>query len=505
MNAFNEINGIPATGHKKLQRDILKGEWNFPGVVLSDWASINELITHGYSADRREAAIAAITAGSDVDMESRIYEEQLPELVRSGVVDEALLDDAVRRVLTLKFKLGLFDDPYRYSDAQREQETLLAAEHLTAAREVGAASIVLLRNEGNLLPLSATTKRIAVIGQLANSKDVVLGSWRAQADADSGVSILEGIRDAVATGSTVEFAQGYNLVEGRRSFIYDLNLVEGDRSGFPEAIRLAAQSDVVIMVIGEDCYQTGEGRSQVDIGLKGNQSELVNEILKVNQNVVAVLMNGRPLAIPEIAGSVPAILETWYLGSEMGHAVADVIFGNVNPSGKLPVSFPHHTGQEPFYYYKKNSGRPVPNAFDAGMVFWAHYTDSSNEAVFPFGFGLSYSSFAYDEPEFSVENSEVNVSVTVTNTSEVAGIETVQVYIRDIAASETQPVRRLVDFKRVALAGGESRQVRFTLTADQLGYYLSSGQFITESGVFEIFVGGNVRDTRSGRVEVIFD
>ncbi|MDX1408709.1 MAG: glycoside hydrolase family 3 C-terminal domain-containing protein, partial [Saprospiraceae bacterium] len=504
MNAFQDLNGIPATAHRKLQRDLLKGEWGFTGVVLSDWASINELITHGYAADRTAAAVAAITAGSDMDMEARIYEEQLPELVRSGAVDEALINDAARRVLKLKFQLGLFDDPYRYSDAQREQDNLLTEEHLRAARETGAASIVLLKNDENLLPLERNGKKIAVIGQLAESKDVVLGSWRAHANANSGVSILEGIRNAAGPGSTVRYAQGYTLVEGERAFVYELNIVEGDRSKFPEAVRLAANTDVVIMAIGEDCYQTGEGRSQADIGLKGHQTELIREVLKVNPNVVAVLMNGRPLAIPEVAESVPAIIEAWYLGSEMGNAVADVLFGDVNPSGKLPVSFPQHSGQEPFYYHRKSSGRPVQNEFDKGMVFWAHYTDASKEAVFPFGFGLSYASFEYDGPEISANAGQVTVSVTLTNTSQIAGTETVQVYIRDVAASETQPARRLVDFQKVALEPRESKIVRFDLTGEQLGYFLSNGEFITEDGEFEIFVGGNVRDTQSQRVEVSF-
>lgn len=504
MTAFQDVNGIPATADKYLQRDILKGAWNFQGLVLSDWASINELIIHGYAKDRTAAARLAFEAGCDMDMEAKIYEEALAELINNNVVDIALLDDAVKRILKLKFELGLFDDPYRYSNKEREKTSLLTKENLAAAREAGSSSIVLLKNEKSLLPLPKKGKSIAVIGQLGNSKDVVLGSWRAQAVSHSGVSIFEGVQNAADNSSLVKYAQGYTLTKGDRAFVYELDIVEGDRSKFPQAIKLARESDIVILAMGEDCYQSGEGRSQVDITLKGNQEELFEEILKVNKNVVVVLMNGRPLAIPEIAEKAPAILETWFLGSEMGNAVADVLFGEVNPSGKLPVSFPHHVGQEPFYYNQKNSGRPIPNEFDAGMVFWAHYTDGPKDAVFPFGHGLSYSSFVYDELKVAPITGGANVSVQVTNSSTVDGTETVQVYIWDRIATETQPAKRLVDFKKVMIKAGESVHVQFTLTEEDLGFYHRDYQFYAEDGEFRIMVGSSSEDFLATDIEIAF-
>ena len=504
MNAFNEIGGIPATAHQHLQRDILKGAWEFDGLVLSDWASINELIIHGYARDASAAAKSALLAGCDMDMESKIYEKELEGLITSGELDESLLDDAVRRILKLKFQLGLFDDPYRYSDPDREKSTLLTEEHLKIARETARESIVLLKNESNILPLKKTAQRIAVIGQLANSKDVVLGSWRAQAEANSGISILEGIQAKLGSTSQVDYAKGYTLTRGERTFRFELDIVEGDKSNFPEAVKLAEMSDVVVLVLGEDCFQSGEGRSQVDIALKGTQEDLLREILKVNKSVVAVLMNGRPLAIPYVAKNVPAVVESWYLGSEMGHAVADVLFGDYNPSGKLPASFPYHVGQEPLVYYKKNSGRPVPNEFDAGMVFWEHYTDSPKEALFPFGHGLSYSTFEYSNLELSVVDKGVNVSVSVTNTSDTKGTETVQVYIRDIYASETRPAKELVDFKKVTIAAGETITATFTLDEDDLGFYHSDYRFFAEDGEFKIMVGGNSADLMETTIELTF-
>lgn len=504
MNAFQDINGIPATAHKFLMRETLKGVWGFEGLVLSDWASINELIPHGYAKDRKAAAKLAFEAGCDMDMEAKVYEEELAQLIEKGSVDIALLDDAVKRILKLKFELGLFDDPYRYSNKEREQTSLLTKENLAAAREVGSSSIVLLKNDKNLLPLAKKGKSIAVIGQLGKSKDVVLGSWRAQAVSNSGVSILEGVQNATDNSSQVKYAQGYTLTKGDRAFIYELDIVEGDRSKFPEAVQLARESDVVVLAMGEDCYQSGEGRSQVDITLKGNQEELFEEILKVNKNVVVVLMNGRPLAIPGIAEKAPAILETWFLGSEMGNSVADVLFGDVNPSGKLPVSFPHHVGQEPFYYNKKNSGRPVPNDFDAGMVFWGHYTDGPKEAVFPFGHGLSYSTFKYKNLEVEPKTGEAKVSVQVKNTSSTDGVETVQVYIWDRFATETQPIKRLVDFKKVMVKAGETTSVQFTLNEEDLGFYHRDYQFYAEDGEFRVMVGSSSEDYLAKDVSIEF-
>lgn len=504
MNSFNEIGGVPATGSVLLQRDILKGDWKFEGLVVSDWGSIAELITHGYSENKTEAAFAALTAGSDMDMESRIYETEIATLAKDGRLDTALLDDAVRRVLRLKYSLGLFDDPYRYSDELRERSNLLTPENLEAARDAGRKSIVLLKNEGNLLPLSKKTRSIAVIGQLGSSKDIPLGNWRAQAVPNSAVSLLEGIKYASEYSRNVKFEQGYTLTKGTRDFIHELNVVDGDRAGFAKAINLAKASSVVILALGEDCYQTGEGRSQADIRLKSNQEALLTELLKVNKKVIVVLMNGRPLAIPEVAKKAPAILETWFLGSQAGNAIADVIFGDYNPSGKLPVSFPHHVGQVPLHYDRKNTGRPVTNAFDDGLVFWSHYTDMTNEALFPFGFGLSYTSFAYENYQVEINESTLNVSLVLKNTGKVKGTETVQVYIRDVFATETQPIKRLVDFQQVTLEPAQSDTIRFTLDKSDLGFYHSDGTFYPEDGLFKVMVGGNSRDLQEQEVHVYF-
>ncbi|WP_421869445.1 beta-glucosidase BglX [Marinoscillum sp.] len=489
MNAFNDVGGVPATADSYLQRDILKGKWGFDGFMVSDWGSIGELLTHGVARDSAHAGLLAFSAGSDMDMEARIYEYYLQGLVEKGAIDEALLDDAVRRILTIKYQLGLFDDPYRYSDTSREKNEVYNDQTKAIARDVARKSMVLLKNQGDLLPLDPNVKSIAVIGQLAGSKDIPLGNWRAQAVPNSAVSLEEGIRNAVSRKTKVTFAQGYTITEGRRDFVHELKWANDTGEGFAEAIEVAKSAEVVVMAVGEDCYQTGEGRSQSDIRLVGRQLELFQEITKVNSNVVVVLMNGRPLAIPELAEQAPAILETWFAGSEAGNATADVLFGKYNPSGKLPVTFPHNVGQEPLHYDRKNTGRPVTNAFDNGLVFWSHYTDVPNEGVFPFGHGLSYASFSYSDLMLKTSRGVVEVSVNVTNTSEITGKETVQVYIRDRVASLAQPIKKLVDFKQLSLKPGESREVTFTLNGEDLGFYDNTNEFIVEDGLFDIMVG----------------
>jgi beta-glucosidase len=499
MNSFNDLNGVPATGNAFLQRDILKGKWGFEGFVVSDWGSAAEMIDHGHAVDTAHAAELAMKAGSDMDMEGRVYEKSLKQKIESGAVSMEQLDDAVRRILKVKFQLGLFDDPYRYSDEAREREELLSEKNLKAAREVARKSFVLLKNENNILPLNKDVKSIAVIGQLANSKDVPLGSWRAQAVTNSAVSLLEGIENAVSERTEVAFAQGYTLTEGNRTFVTELNIVEGDRSGFKEAIKLAKRSDVVILALGEDCFQSGEGRSQVDIGLKGNQDELLAELKKVNERVVVVLMTGRPVAIPKVAQHASAILETWFAGSEAGNAIADVLFGDYSPSGKLPASFPHATGQVPLYYGRKSTGRPVNKE---GNVFWSHYTDGPNEALFPFGFGLTYTSFAYKNLNVTAEGRSVNVVVDVSNTGDRDGEEVVQLYIKDVASSMTRPILELKGFQKLAIKKGETKQVRFTLGQDDLAYYDNSGDLQFEPGAFIISVGTNSVNLLSERISL---
>lgn len=491
MSAFNDLNGTPATASTFLLRKLLKDQWGFEGLVVSDWGSIGELRDHGFVADTVEAAQAAMNAGTDMDMESVVYLKRLKKAIEKGWVEEKTLDEAVRRILTLKFHLGLFDDPYRYCDTVREGKEVYSSSNREKAREVARETMVLLKNEEQLLPLEKDIGSIAVIGQLAAHKDIPLGSWRAQAIPNSAVSLLEGIKAAAGEGVEVQFAEGYRLVEGRRSFTKELNLPSDDRSGFAEALDLARRSDVVIMAMGEDCFQSGEGRSQVDIQLKGNQVALLQEIAKVNSNIVVVLMTGRPVAIPEVAKVSRSLLQAWYAGSESGHAVADVLFGDYNPAGKLTASFPYHSGQEPLYYSRKSTGRPedIHN-----HVFWSHYTDSPNEALFPFGYGLSYTTFSYSKLQVQVQRGQVQVVVEVKNGGDFDGAEVVQLYIRDVAASLTRPILELKGFEKIYLEKGDLTKVKFTLTKEDLSFFNNEGEKVFEPGKFVVAVGTSSAD-----------
>lgn len=492
MNAFNEIGGTPSTANVHLLRDILKGEWNYNGLVVSDWNSIGELLIHGVAADKKEAARLAITAGSDMDMEGNCYVPNLKKLVEEGTVDVKLVDDAVRRVLRVKFLLGLFDDPYRYCDENREKTQILTQEHLVVAREAAKRSIVLLKNDGGLLPLKKQGQKIALIGELAADKDVPLGSWRAKAIAGSAISLLEGMKSALVQPENLQYSKGPVYVSGKSLFTVPLEFNTTDRTGIDEAVKAAKAADVVVMALGENCFQTGEGRSQTDIKMKGLQQELLEAVFAVNKNVVVVLMNGRPLDISWMAENVPSIVEAWHLGSEAGNGIADVLFGDYNPAGKLPASFPRTLGQVPIYYNHKSSGRP----FDGeGNVFWSHYTDAPNDALFPFGYGLSYTTFAYSDLKISSpvisKGEKLQVSVTVKNTGKVAGEEVVQLYIRDLVGSITRPVKELKGFEKISLNPGESKVVNFTLNETHLAFYGADNQLKAEPGDFKLWVGPN--------------
>ncbi|HET7291657.1 MAG TPA: beta-glucosidase BglX [Vicinamibacteria bacterium] len=496
MNAFNDLSGIPATGNAHLQRDILKGEWGFQGFVVSDWGSIGEMVNHGFSKDLEQAAEQAIRAGSDMDMESRAYLAHLPALVSAGRVDVKLVDDAVRRVLRVKHALGLFEDPYRYSDPAREKDVLANPAHASAARDVARRSIVLLKNEGGLLPLDKGLRTLAVVGPLAADKDSPLGNWRAQAQAGTAVSLLEGIQAAVGPATRVVHAPGVKLVTGPRNFMARSVFETGDRSGIPAAVEAARSADAVVLALGEDAFQSGEGRSQVDIGLKGLQEDLLRAVLDANPKVVIVLMSGRPLVLSTPAQAAPALLATWHAGSQAGHAIADVLFGDFGPLGRLPVAFPRHVGQLPMTYAHKNTGRPGPQA----EVTWSSYNDISNDPLYPFGFGLAYTTFAYGDtrvsaPEMARDGS-LQVSATVTNTGSRAGAELAQLYVRDLVGSVTRPVKELKGFQRVLLAPGESREVAFTVKAADLAFHTASGRWEAEPGAFKVCVGGNARDVK---------
>jgi beta-glucosidase len=491
MNSFNELNGIPATGSAMLQRDILKGAWQFNGFVVSDWGSINEMIAHGYAKDSKQAATIAANAGSDMDMESYAYVEHLAQLVKEGKVKETLINDAVKRILRVKFELGLFENPYKYCNEEREKATIGKLELHQEVLEMAKKSIVLLKNEKQLLPLAKEGKKIAVIGALANDKTSPLGSWRIGADDETAISVLEGLQNY--TGNQITYAKGADVAVGRTQFVWETKINTTDKSGFPEAIQTAKNADVVIMVLGEHGLQSGEGRSRTDIGLPGVQQELLEEVYKVNPNIVLILNNGRPLAIPWAQEHIPAIVEAWHLGTQAGNAIAQVLYGDYNPSGKLPMTFPRHLGQLPIYYNYKNTGRPVMN--EPESVFWSHYMDQPNTPLYPFGYGLSYTQFQYSNLTLSAnsfaKNGKIEVSVEVKNTGKVKGKEVVQMYLRDMVGSYTRPVKELKGFEMIELAPNQSQKVTFTIGEKMIQYYTANGKWEAEPGDFKVFVGTN--------------
>ena len=497
MNAFNELNGIPATGNTNLQRTILKDKWQFDGFVVSDWGSIEEMVTHGHAKDGKHAAQIAANAGSDMDMESYLYVNELAALVREGKVKEAYIDDAAKRILRVKFELGLFDDPYKYCDERREKDVIGQPAFHEAALDMAKKSIVLLKNDNQLLPLKKQGQKIALIGALASDKTSPLGSWRIAAKDNTAISVFEGMQ--AYTGNQLTYAKGADVSLGQTKFIDELKINTTDRSEFPQAIAVAKTADVVVMVLGEVGYQSGEARSRTDLGLPGVQQDLIEAIYKVNKNIVLVLNNGRPLVLNWHQEHLPAIVEAWQLGTQSGNAIAQVLYGDYNPSGKLPMSFPRAVGQVPIYYNYKNTGRPLMPT--PSTVFWSHYQDVENTPLYPFGYGLSYTTFEYSALQAKVVSDyEVNVSVTLKNTGKFTGKEVVQLYIKDHYASVTRPVRELKGFELVSLEANESKKIEFTLSEKELGFYDNEGNFIVEPGDFSIFVGGDSNTTLQSKI-----
>jgi beta-glucosidase len=490
MNAFNDLLGTPATANHYLLREKLKGEWGYDGAVVSDWNSIGEMVIHGTAKDLRQAAEHAILAGSDIDMEADAYPTYLEGLVSSGAVAESVVDEAVGRVLLLKYRLGLFEDPYKYMDAEREAKELLSDKNLDAALRVAEESIVLLKNENELLPLKNRTN-IAVIGPLAKDKDSPLGNWRAAADAGSAVSFYEGLEAKIGKDVSITYSEGCKLSVGPNNFFQELEINNSDRTGFQEAIAVAKSAEVVFMVLGEPAYMSGEGRSRADIGLPGVQLDLLKAVYKVNHNIVLVLMNGRPMTLSWEDEHIPSILETWHLGSQAGHAIANVITGEVNPSGKLTMTFPRSVGQIPIYYNHKTTGRPT---YAPGQVFFSHHTDIDKTPLYPFGFGLSYSTFKYspiklDKATLESDGDSIKVSVTIENTSNVAGKEIVQLYIQDDVATITRPVKELKAFKKLTFDANEQQTIDFYIKEADLSFYRKDFSLGTEAGTFKVFVG----------------
>ncbi|MES2848634.1 MAG: glycoside hydrolase family 3 N-terminal domain-containing protein [Bacteroidota bacterium] len=482
MNSFNDLNGIPATGNSYLQRDVLKGKWNFKGFVVSDWGSVGEMINHGFVKDGYEAAKAAANAGSDMDMESRAYIQNLAKLVKEGKVKLGVVDDAVKRILKKKFEMGLFDDPFKYSNEEREKQQWNNVEHLKAERDMAKKSIVLLKNEKQLLPVSKNVKTIALIGPFIKAKSDNLGFWSYDWPDDSVriVSVWEGMKSKLNNDSKMLYAKGCNVNDT-------------STAGFAEAIEIAKQADIIIMNVGEARDMSGEAKSRSSIRLPGVQEDLIKAIQATGKPVVVMINAGRPLIFNWVADNVPAILYTWWLGTEAGNAIADVLFGDHNPSAKLPMSFPLTEGQIPIYYNYYNTGRPATS--DSDRFYRSAYTDLSLYPKYAFGYGLSYTSFSYGNIELnkrSIKPSEkLTVKLTVTNAGNYDGEETVQLYIRDMFGSVVRPVKELKGFQKVFLKKGESKEVSFTLTVDDLRFYNDKLQYIYEPGDFKLFIGGS--------------
>lgn len=488
MNSFNELNGIPATGNRYLQREILKGKWGFKGFVVSDWGSITEMINHGFVTDKKEAAIAAITAGCDMDMEGRSYIDNLPRLVKSGKVSVGLIDEAVSRILTKKFELGLFDDPFRFCDEKREKLIVNNPQSKQYSRSVAQRSIVLLKNESHLLPLSKSVKSIAVIGPLAKAKKDMNGFWAlpwGMVDETEPVSLFEGLRNKLGVHAELRYAKGCGINDA-------------SKAGFDEAVNAAKNADVVIMAIGESYDMSGEAKSRSNIHIPGVQEELVKAIQATGKPLVVLVMGGRPLIFNWTADHVPAILYTWWLGTEAGDAMADVLFGDYNPSGKLPISFPRSEGQIPVFYSYKNTGRPLVNAND--INYKSAYLDLPNTPKFAFGYGLSYTSFSYSALKLSstsiTKHQILNVTLTVTNTGRYTGEEVVQLYLRDRVASVTRPVKELKDFKKIKLQPSASTIITFEIDANKLSFYNQQMHWTTEPGKFDLMIGSASNDIR---------
>jgi beta-glucosidase len=487
MNSFNDLNGIPASGNKYLQRDILKGKWNFKGFVVSDWGSIGEMINHGYAKDNYEAAYEAATAGSDMDMESRSYINNLSKLVKEGKVKVELIDDAVRRILRKKFEMGLFDDPFKFCNKEREQQQWNNSENLKAEKMVAEKSIVLLKNENHLLPLNKQTKTIALIGPFIKAVRDNLGFWSYQWPDDTAriVTVWQGIQNKVSANAKLLYAKGCEINDS-------------SQAGFAEAIEAAKQADVVIMNVGEASDWSGEAKSKSNIHLPGMQEELIKAIYSTGKPIVVMINAGRPLIFNWTADHVPAILYTWWLGTEAGDAIADVLFGDYNPSAKLPISFPRTEGQIPIYYDHLKTGRPATS--DSDRFYRSAYIDLSIYPKFPFGYGLSYTNFSYSDISLSSStmkaNQTIKAIVMLTNNGNYDGEETVQLYIQDLVGSIVRPVKELKGFQKVFLKKGESRQVSFTIDADKLKFYNSELKYIYEPGDFKVYIGGNSQDVK---------
>jgi beta-glucosidase len=488
MSAFNDLNGVPTSANRFTLTKVLRDEWKFDGFVVSDYTSVKELINHGIAANDKEAAQAAINAGVDMEMVSRLFNQHGPELLKEGKVSQATIDEAVRRILRIKFRLGLFEHPY--TDETLESSSLLTAANRVAAREIAGRSMVLLKNEHETLPLSKTIGSIAVIGPLADNRTAPMGWWSGDGHEGDTVTALAGIKAKVSPQTKVTFAMGCEIL--------------GDSdAGFAEAVSAARQADVAVVFVGEAKEMVGEAASRSSLDLPGRQMDLVKAIHATGKPTIVVLINGRPPTIGWIVDNVPAILESWMGGTEGGNAIADILFGDVNPGAKLPVTFPRVVGQVPIYYNHMNTGRPP----EASNRYTSKYLDVPWTPQFPFGFGLSYTQFKISNLQLSAArikpDGKLSVIVDVENVGKRVGDEVVQLYIRDVAASLTRPVKELKGFQRVTLQPGEKKHVEFSLGREQLGFYNREMKFVVEPGEFKVMVGSSSEDVFEKTFEVI--
>ncbi len=503
MSSFNVVDFIPSSGNRWLLTDVLRKQWGFQGFVVSDYTSINEMIQHGMGADTEAVAVLALKAGLDMDMMGQAYIGTLSQALKEGKVTQDEIDQACRRVLEAKYKLGLFDKPFQYFDKKRAEKVILSEEHLGVAREIAERSIVLLKNDNHILPLKKSGT-IAVIGPLAHTRADMLGAWAATGDTSKVVSILEGIKNVAGGKARVLYARGSGFTDD--PYLLNVNRRKGEKYVVPdpqktrqmreEAVRTAGKSDVVVMVLGEPRKWSGEAASRSDIGIPECQRELLKAVLETGRKVVLVLVNGRPLTLPWEDAHVDAILEAWHGGTEAGNGLADVLFGDYNPSGKLTITFPRNVGQIPVYYNHYHTGRPM----DPSNKFTSKYLDIPNDPLYPFGYGLSYTTFDYGDIKLNKTrlqgNDSLIVTIPVTNTGKVKGEEVVQLYVQDPVASISRPVKELKDFRKISLQPGETGWVRFTVTPADLKFYNSQLVYDWESGAFNVFVGSNSRDVK---------
>jgi beta-glucosidase len=502
MSSFNEIDGVPATGNKWLLTDLLRKQWGFTGFVVSDYTSLNEMVNHGIG-DLQGAAALALNAGLDMDMVGEGYLKTTMKSFKEGKVTMKQIDDACRRVLEAKYKLGLFSDPFRYCDADRAKTEVLSASKRAASREFATHTMVLLKNNNQLLPLKKSGT-IALVGPLANNKSNMLGTWAVSGDAQLSIPVIDGIRNVAGNNVKIIYAKGANITDDAE-LAKHVN-VFGERVDvspmtpqqlIDEAVNAANNADVVVAVVGEASEMTGEAASRSDISLPQSQKNLLMALSKTGKPLVVVMMSGRPLVLTTEDGISTALLQAWFCGHEAGNAIADVLFGNYNPSGKLTMTFPRSVGQIPIYYNAKNTGRPAEKNFHK---FQSNYLDIENDPLYPFGYGLSYTNFSYSEIHLGSNTMSatqtLNASVTVTNTGNYDGEEVVQMYIFDPVASVTQPLKKLKGFQKIFLKKGESRVVNFPITVNELKFYNSDLKYIYEPGAFKVYIGGNSRDVK---------